>query len=894
MDDATINSSQPLPAGKRYQYFAFISYSRRDSRAARWLQSKLEWYRFPSELVEPENRPPHRTHLRPIVRDKSDLDVDSKDFWEHIQGKLDRSRFLIVLCSPNSAKSVYVKREIRHFRQRPGRTGAIDHIVPVIFDGSVGTGDDTECLSPALLELGDPIRRRNLPTMIPDSGQKQLEGWEEGFIETVSYLLGVDRAMIADRILREKWKWTRRYLAIACVLLVVFLAVTAWAVRAERRARANQREAEQQTAVAQRQETLAKQEKDRATSNFQMARDAVKKYTLTVASNPRLKTQGLEKLRRSLLESANAFYQKLIQQESDIPDLQRERAWAFIERGRIERALGDISEAEAAYHKGIQAASGLATGKGASAEDEVTLAGAENDLGNFYCDIGRLDDAEAAFQAALAICKVLTEKHPDVPEYQKDLAACHMSLGTVYARTGRGKDAETACLAALAIHKALAEKHLDSPEYQDHLAAGLNNLGNVYHDSGREKDAETACLAALEIRKTLVKKYPEVPEYQDALAAGYYNLGNGYSRTGREKDAETAYLAATALFKTLAEKHPDVPEYQSELAACCHNLGHAYGGAGRAKDAETAYLAATALFKVLAEKHPDLPECLNARKLASDAQKSSWSPDGRRVSFSMISGGGIGIVEVGTLAVSTLIAPGKDPAWSPHDANMIAFVRGSTPDDEEIWFTDATGKNPKRIAQGGWPVWAKDGKSLYFHSRKEREIFQVSIDPPGEPLAVCDMPYTSYPPITADGTRTAYRDRENLVVLDLRTRKLLAKHHLGKWPGFLAGWSPDGKLLGYGGYGRDSMAGLWMMNVDTSQVAQVAKGPFTAPAWSPDGSKLAFDRRAVGSCEIWMIETKELQKLWDAPGKIPPEPGTAEGSPSGSTSPRPAPPSTLP
>jgi Tol biopolymer transport system component len=39
----------------------------------------------------------------------------------------------------------------------------------------------------------------------------------------------------------------------------------------------------------------------------------------------------------------------------------------------------------------------------------------------------------------------------------------------------------------------------------------------------------------------------------------------------------------------------------------------------------------------------------------------------------------------------------------------------------------------------------------------------------------------------------------------------------------------------------------------------VAEGPFTAPAWSPDGSKLAFDRSAVGGGETWMIETKELE-----------------------------------
>jgi Tol biopolymer transport system component len=206
---------------------------------------------------------------------------------------------------------------------------------------------------------------------------------------------------------------------------------------------------------------------------------------------------------------------------------------------------------------------------------------------------------------------------------------------------------------------------------------------------------------------------------------------------------------------------------------------------------------------------------------------------------------------------------------------MIAFVRGSTV-DQEIWITDAIGKNHKRIAEGDWPVWAKDGKSLYFHSRKERKIFKISVDPPGKPVAVCDMPYTLYPSITTDGRRTAYFDQENLVVLDIQAGKPIAKRHLGKWSRFVAGWSPDGKLLGYGE--GDSMVGLWLMNVETGQVVQVAEGPFTAPAWSPDGSILAFDRRANDGWDIWMIETKELEKLWGTREETPPKTGVETSS----------------
>ena len=80
----------------------------------------------------------------------------------------------------------------------------------------------------------------------------------------------------------------------------------------------------------------AETETEKAMNNFNLARDAVKKYYTQVANDPRLKPHNLETLRRDLLQSANEFYENLISQESDDPDLQHERARAFIARGDIE------------------------------------------------------------------------------------------------------------------------------------------------------------------------------------------------------------------------------------------------------------------------------------------------------------------------------------------------------------------------------------------------------------------------------------------------------------------------------------------------------------------------------------------------------------------------------
>ena len=69
-------------------------------------------------------------------------------------------------------------------------------------EGRPGAGDETECLPPILRDPKGQILERNLPAMLPDIGQRQIDGWETGFVQTVAYLLQVDRAKIADRYQR--------------------------------------------------------------------------------------------------------------------------------------------------------------------------------------------------------------------------------------------------------------------------------------------------------------------------------------------------------------------------------------------------------------------------------------------------------------------------------------------------------------------------------------------------------------------------------------------------------------------------------------------------------------------------------------------------------------------
>lgn len=211
-----------------YECFAFISYSRADIRLAKQLQSDLEWYRIPVDVARPQGLPPGASHIRPVVRDKTDLDVRPVSFWVDVERYLTNTRYLIVLCSPTSAGSVSVDREIRHFLAcRPDAAGSV---VPVIVSGAPNSRDaSAECLPPALRELGDILTGRNMPTYVASTR-------EEVLLQTVAFLLGVRYSVINDRYQKHKQRRLRRLLVVALLVTFVFAAIAAYALVQRREA----------------------------------------------------------------------------------------------------------------------------------------------------------------------------------------------------------------------------------------------------------------------------------------------------------------------------------------------------------------------------------------------------------------------------------------------------------------------------------------------------------------------------------------------------------------------------------------------------------------------------------------------------------------------------------
>lgn len=118
-------------------YYAFVSYSHKDEKWGKWIQSALEHYRLPAVVRKEVGKPlPQKIH--PVFRDDTDLGACRLEAG--LQQELEQSRFLIVVCSPNSAKpnaegKHWVNEEVKRFCDM-GRT---ENVIPVIVEGTKET-----------------------------------------------------------------------------------------------------------------------------------------------------------------------------------------------------------------------------------------------------------------------------------------------------------------------------------------------------------------------------------------------------------------------------------------------------------------------------------------------------------------------------------------------------------------------------------------------------------------------------------------------------------------------------------------------------------------------------------------------------------------------------------
>ena len=195
------------------RYYAFVSYNSADEKWAKWLQHSLEYYHVPSALCKEYSNLPKK--IRPVFWYKQDL--SGTKLKDALSKELENSKFLIVICSPDSAKSEWVNDEVLSFIKQ----GKGDKIIPFIVGGVPhAKNTNEECFPPALLGLKRDEEIRGIDVI-------RKEGKWHALVDVIATMFGIR----FDELWERHKKRRRRIVFLSILSLLAVLAVcVAWRV----------------------------------------------------------------------------------------------------------------------------------------------------------------------------------------------------------------------------------------------------------------------------------------------------------------------------------------------------------------------------------------------------------------------------------------------------------------------------------------------------------------------------------------------------------------------------------------------------------------------------------------------------------------------------------------
>lgn len=241
-------------------------------------------------------------------------------------------------------------------------------------------------------------------------------------------------------------------------------------------------------------------------------------------------------------------------------------------------------------------------------------------------------------------------------------------------------------------------------------------------------------------------------------------------------------------------------------------------------------------------------------------------------------------VTISALALAALVlaiaAPDQGRASFPGRNGDIVYS-GQAP-TFQIFSMGPDGSNPVQLTdvEDGFertPDWSPDGTRIAFASERDsdpdqvREIYVMNADGTGQTRLTFDESFNAGPAWSPDGQQIAYESRKDgparIWVMNRDgsgqvnlSGEVNSRKNGGRSVGPAGGggqddgnpaWSPDGSRIVF-----DRSGDLYTMNSDGSAQIPLTTGPDTDQFanWSPDGTMIAFERDAQGvEAEIYVI-----------------------------------------
>ncbi|HEY7959668.1 MAG TPA: toll/interleukin-1 receptor domain-containing protein [Sphingomicrobium sp.] len=571
----------------RTRYYAFLSYSHKDSELADWLHRELERFRVPHSLagkLTANGVVPRR--LTPIFRDQHDLSAGG-DLAEEIKAALAASQFLVVLCSPTAAKSRWTNQEIESFK----RTRPEGCVLAAVASGEPFATDlpgheDEECFPPALRYKYDRRGHQTAKRAEPLAAdfREEGDGRRIAFLKLVAGMLGVG----LDELVRREQTRRQRRLAYLAAASIAGMAVTSTlavaALQARNEARDQRREAEGLVAfmlgdlkdklepigrldaldgVGSR--VLAYYRKQDA-SQLTDAALSQRSQALTLmaqVANARGDTQTSLKL----YSEAMAGTAEAMRRKPDDPQAIFEHAQNVFYVGEIAQNDGDLRKAEASMREYQRLARQMVALQPDSMKYRMEVQYADADLGIVLYDQRRFPESVSQFSDALGTMDAILTADSSNKDYRQGVAESLAWLADAERAVGNYDRAIALRQRNVALYNQLLAQTGDV-QYRQQLIPATRALGYLYAERGqqglaadqfRASVAQSDMLTAVEPSNTLWAQYG----YRDRMA-----LARLLIITGKHDEAAEQISAACQTVGNLMKRPSIKPEWRSGVSSC--------------------------------------------------------------------------------------------------------------------------------------------------------------------------------------------------------------------------------------------------------------------------------------------------------------------------------------